>query len=279
MRRLTYDESWPESWKTSHSYDELENWGSRDDLGHSYQYRDRREWLISAFKELVPPGSDILDVAGANGNFSLPLAETGYHVTWNDLRSELAGYVEQKHESGEIEFLPGNIFDLAGQLNGRFDAVLACEVIEHVAHPDQLLACLASVMKPGGLLFLTTPNGRYFRCHLPRFSECPDPSAFESMQFKPDADGHIFLLDREECGSLAARAGLAIERIDLMANPLTAGHVKLGYLLPHLPEGLVRAFERATKRFPRFIREKISTQIVAILRKPEDAESHQKGPR
>jgi len=64
-----------------------------------------------------------------------------------------------------------------------------------------------------------------------------------------------------------------------MNNPLTAGHVKLGYLLPYLPASIVGAFEKGTRGLPQFLRERISTQMVAILRKPGAAESSQEEVR
>jgi 2-polyprenyl-6-hydroxyphenyl methylase/3-demethylubiquinone-9 3-methyltransferase len=271
MLRLAYDDNWPESWKKTYVYDEVEVWGSRHNLGHTYQYRARRNWSIHSIEESIPRGGEVLDVAAGGGNFTLPLAEKGYRVTWNDLRSDVADMVKRKHESGCVDFVPGNIFELAAHWAGRFDAVLAAEIIEHVAHPDEFLTCLASVLKPGGRLFLTTPNGRYFRFNLPRFSECPDPSAFESVQFKPDSDGHIFLLDREECRMLAYRAGLCVEQIFVFTNPLTRGHVKLGHLLPYLPASLVSGVEQATRKLPRVLREKLHCQMAAVLRKPDEA--------
>lgn len=270
MLRLAYEETWPESWKLTYIYDELELWGSRKDLGYTYQYRIRHDWSLHTIEKLIPAGGSVLDVAGAGGNFTLPLAEKGYRVIWNDLRSDLAGMVKQKYEFGEVEFSPGNVFELSKQWSGRFDAVLAAEIVEHVAHPDQFLACLAEVLKPGGRLILTTPNGRYFRFHNPRFSECADPSVFESVQFKPNSDGHIFLLDGHECRMLASRAGLQVESIALMTNPLTRGHVKLGRLLPYLPATFVSALEQGTRKLPRAISEKLHCQMVAILRKPEN---------
>lgn len=267
MLRLVLDHSWPESWKMSHFYDELEIGDSRRNPGYRFQYQIRHEWVLRAIEELIPVGGAVLDVAGASGNFSLPLAEKGYHIVWNDLRADLAEMVRRKYEFGEIEFSPGNIFNFANEWAGRFDAVLAAEIIEHMAHPDQLLVCLAGMLRPGGRLFLTTPNGRYFRSHKPRFSDCPDPSAFESDQFKPNADGHIFLLDCDECRSLGASAGLAVERIVLASNPLSCGHVKLGYLLPYLPVRLVRALESETRKLPQVLKERLNTQILAVLRK------------
>jgi 2-polyprenyl-3-methyl-5-hydroxy-6-metoxy-1,4-benzoquinol methylase len=271
MLRLAYDETWPDSWKLTHLYDESEVWGSRRDLGYVYQYRARHDWSIRSIQELISPGGEILDVAAAGGNFTLPLAEKGYRVTWNDLRSDLAEMVKRKYESGQVEYVPGNIFELAKQWTSRFDAVLAAEVIEHVAHPDDFLACLARVLKPGGRLFVTTPNGAYFRNNLPRFSDCSDPSAFESVQFKPNSDGHIFLLHCDETQMLAGRVGLYVEQIAVVTNPLTRGHVKLGHLLPHLPESIVWRVEQATRKLPRVLRDKLHCQMVAILRKPTQA--------
>jgi 2-polyprenyl-3-methyl-5-hydroxy-6-metoxy-1,4-benzoquinol methylase len=271
MRRLTYDETWPESWKLTHFYDELELWGSRRDLGYTYQYRIRHEWSLRTIEELIPAGGAILDVAAAGGNFTLPLAERGYRVTWNDLRTELAELVKRKYESGHVEFAPGNIFELADHWAARFDAVLALEIIEHVAHPDQFLACMSSMLKPGGRLYVSTPNGRYFRNNLPRFSDCPDPSAYEAVQFKPNSDGHIFLLDGDELSAMASGAGLEVEKLLLMTNPLTRGHVKLGRFLPFLPAALVWGVEHGTRKLPHTLRERLLCQMVAILRKPEES--------
>jgi 2-polyprenyl-3-methyl-5-hydroxy-6-metoxy-1,4-benzoquinol methylase len=269
MHRPAYDEAWPQLWRDSYFWDELEIGNSRRNLGYSYQYRVRREWALRIIEKTVPAGGSVLDVAGASGNFTLPLAEKGYHVVWNDLRSEMAELVKRKYESGEVEFSPGNIFDFAREWAGRFDAVLAAEILEHMAHPDQFVACLAGMLKPGGWLFLTTPNGEYFLNKNPRFCDCTDPSIYESVQFKPDSDGHIFLLDCDECRTLATRAGLSVEHIALMTNPLTRGHMKLGHLLPYMPAGVVWAIESGTERLPRVLRERINCQLVACLRKPQ----------
>ena len=267
MLKPTYDDSWPDECKTTYKYDELELWGARRDLGYTYHYQIRRQWAFERIEALVPKESTILDLAAAGGNFTLPLAEKGYRVTWNDLRSELVDYVKLKHDFGKVEFVKGNIFEFECVWKNRFDAVLAAEIIEHVAHPDQFLVCVAAMLRPGGRVFLTTPNGRYFRFNNPRFLECDDPSVYESVQFKPNSDGHIFLLDRYECRVLAERAGLEVEEISFMSNPLTRGHVKLGHVLPHLPSRVVCAIESVTRRLPSLIRERAHCQMVVCLRK------------
>jgi 2-polyprenyl-3-methyl-5-hydroxy-6-metoxy-1,4-benzoquinol methylase len=42
--------------------------------------------------------------------------------------------------------------------DASFDTIISCETIEHLPHPRQALAEFSRVLKPGGRLFLTTPN-------------------------------------------------------------------------------------------------------------------------
>ncbi len=43
-------------------------------------------------------------------------------------------------------------------MEGSFDAVVAFDVLEHLAAPERLLAEASRVLRPGGLLIATTPN-------------------------------------------------------------------------------------------------------------------------
>jgi len=220
---------------------------------------------LKLITEVLPSGTRILDVAAAQGNFSLALAELGYDVTWNDLRAELADYVRLKHESGSISFAAGNAFELESPV--LFDGVLIAEIIEHVAHPDQFLAKIAQLVRPGGYIVMTTPNGAYFRNSLPKFSECADPSIYEAIQFRPNADGHIFLLHPDEIAQLAKTAGLQLERLELFTNSLTAGHIKLEGLLRQLPMRVVDSLDVATQALPEFIARRLLVHIAARFRR------------
>jgi 2-polyprenyl-3-methyl-5-hydroxy-6-metoxy-1,4-benzoquinol methylase len=139
MRRVAYDQKWTESWKNAHRYDELEIWGLTTPLsrGHAMAYQVRMDKTLELISAVVPREARILDIAAAQGNYSLRLAEMGYNVVWNDLREEFAGYVRLKHEYGRIDFCPGNAFEIAQ--DEEFDFVLIAEIIEHVAHPDDLV--------------------------------------------------------------------------------------------------------------------------------------------
>ena len=265
MKQVCFQENWPSSWKGSYSYDLEEVYGKVTHRGYAYAYHNRRNHTLRLLQEVLPPGANILDIAAAQGNFSLALAEMGYKVIWNDLREELADYVRLKHERGDIHFAPGNAFEL--NFSAPLDAILITEIIEHVAHPDDFLRKTAQLVKPGGYIVMTTPNGAYFDNNLPRFSDCPDPSVYESVQFKPNSDGHIFLLHPDEVYRLAERAGLEVEKIVLFNNPLTQGFLKMEMLLRVLPRVLVEKIEVVTQHLPAPLNRKILIQMAARFRK------------
>ena len=265
MRRIYPQEGWPDAWRHAYAYDLLEVYGELGDRGYAYAYENRMRQTMRLMSGVLMPGDRILDVGAAQGNFSLALAEAGFRVTWNDLRDDLIGYVRLKQESGDLEFAPGNAFEL--RFPRLFDAVLITEVIEHVAHPDEFLANSARLVKPGGFVVMTTPNGGYFRNPLPKFSDCADTSAFEATQFRPDADGHIFLLHPEEIQPLASRAGLAVDEIALFTNPLTTGYLKTRWLLSVLPRPFVAAVEREAQKLPQAIGRRLQVQMGVRFRK------------
>jgi 2-polyprenyl-6-hydroxyphenyl methylase/3-demethylubiquinone-9 3-methyltransferase len=242
-----------------------EIYGEVRNYGYSYSYDNRRKHTLKLVEEVLPKGAAILDVAAAQGNFTLSLAELGYEVTWNDLRADLADYVRLKHETGVVHYAPGNAFELG--FKECFDCVLITEIIEHVAHPDDFLRKTAEMVKPGGYIVMSTPNGRCFVNRLPKFSECADPSVFESQQFKPNSDGHIFLLWPDEIAPLGEAAGLVLEKHEVFTNPLTAGHVKTEILLRIFPRKLVEWTENVTNRLPPCIQDRIMSASCTRYRK------------
>jgi 2-polyprenyl-6-hydroxyphenyl methylase/3-demethylubiquinone-9 3-methyltransferase len=266
MKRIYPNREWPESWKLSYDYDLLEIYGDKSSLGYVYAYQKRFNTTLGLIQSALPKGSSVIDIAAGQGNFSLTLAELGYKVVWNDLRGDLAEYVKLKHEKGDISYLAGNAFELNHA--EQFDCVLISEVIEHVAHPDQFLLNAAAITKPGGIVVMSTPNGRYFRNSLPKFSKCPDPSIFEVEQFKPNSDGHIFLLWPDEIKWLSEVSRLDVELTVYHTNPLTAGHIKLERFLPLLPKRSVFFVEKLTEKLSLSIRTRITTGSVTLFRKP-----------
>jgi 2-polyprenyl-3-methyl-5-hydroxy-6-metoxy-1,4-benzoquinol methylase len=266
MREVIPEPGWPQSWTESYKYDREEVFGVPSNWGYALAYRNRHQETLNLIAEALKPGATILEMAAAAGNFTLNLAERGYRITWNDIRGELVGYVRKKYEFGDVSYVVGNAFEL--DFDEAFDCVLLCEVIEHVAHPDQFMKNVARLLKPGGIAVMSTPNGHYFKNSLPRFSDCPDPSVFENVQFRPDSDGHIFLLWPDEIRSFVAQSGLRLEKLIFLTTPLTNGHMKTQILLRALPQSWIWAIEGAARRLPTVLQERLMVQLVALLRKP-----------
>lgn len=263
MKKVTYQDNWLDSWKYSYSYDLIEIYGETNYRGYTYAYANRRRHTLDLVQKVAQPGAKVLDVAAGQGNFSLSLAELGYEITWNDLREELADYVKLKWERGTIRYAPGNVFTLG--FDSEFDVVLITEIIEHVAHPDEFLKKIAQMVKPGGYIIMSTPNGEYFQNRLPKFSDCPDPSQFEAIQFAPNSDGHIFLLHLDEIETIAQQADLSVVETQLFNNTLTNGYLKLEILLNLLPRTWINTCETLTKYIPSALQIKVHTSMAVLF--------------
>ena len=273
MRRPVFDETWPKQLQQTYLNDTREFFG--DEQGRNFapdyraRYMSRHLKIIEEVKANVPLGASILDIAAGNGNFSIRLSEAGYDVTWNDLREHLIDYVKEKDETGQLKYVSGNVFDLSSHISEAFDAIVATEIIEHVAHPDQFIRQLSNLIKPGGHLVMSTPNGAYFLNDLPRWSDIPDPSIFEADQFQPDGDGHLFLLYEDEIRLFAAQSGLEVVCLDFISNPLTVGQMKLRHLHKLMPEDWIAGLEQASRRLKgNFLRRFMKIMTFTLRKAP-----------
>ena len=115
---------------------------------------------------------------------------------------------------------------------------------------------------------MTTPNGAYLRNTLPKFSECSDASQYEAIQFKPNADGHIFLLHPSEIEGLAVQAGFHVDNLVLFTNPIASGHMKTELLLRTVPKRVVDWLESITTHLPDKVARRFLVQMAVRFRKP-----------
>jgi 2-polyprenyl-6-hydroxyphenyl methylase/3-demethylubiquinone-9 3-methyltransferase len=111
-------------------------------------------------KSLRPfEGLRILDIGCGGGLISEPLARLGADVTGIDA-SEANVAVARAHSRSadlEIEYRYASAEELASA-GQRFDAVLALEVVEHVADLDAFLQAAATLVRPGGGFIVSTLN-------------------------------------------------------------------------------------------------------------------------
>ena len=116
--------------------------------------------LLSDLARLVPSGGLVFEPGCGNGFISFLAGRMGYTVTATDAWHPVER--EELFRRASVRFFPSNMNTAAPWPNvpdQLFDAVLFGEVFEHLLnHPVGLLQQIHRVLKPGGVLLLTTPN-------------------------------------------------------------------------------------------------------------------------
>ncbi|XP_052808818.1 ubiquinone biosynthesis O-methyltransferase, mitochondrial-like [Mya arenaria] len=128
-----------------------------------------RDGLVQTREEPSPSisqplqGLSIVDVGSGGGLLSEPLARLGAFVVGVEPVEE-STRVAQLHLEDDpvlmsrVKYITGSVEDLVGTESEMFDAVVASEVVEHVADLEMFIEACCTLVKPGGSLFVTTMN-------------------------------------------------------------------------------------------------------------------------
>ena len=176
----------------------------------------------------------VLDLGCAQGNVALLLAEAGLETWAVDLRCEFLEYAGRKYERGKFQRCAANA-ELLPFPRGAFDLVVWGEMIEHVAFPEKVLGEIRRVLRPGGHLVLSTPNGQRLHTGLPTFGQVADRGALIAKQFKPDSDGHLFLFAQHELEALLGAHGFRLREHRYYGTPWLTGRLGFRYWMRWMP--------------------------------------------
>lgn len=125
----------------------------------SGKYSDTEESIVwnDRFRDIIAKGvhGKLLDIGTAYG-FFLKACESGFETHGCDI-SPYAVVKSQKN-SPESNIILCDISRGIPYRDNTFDAVTMFDVIEHIDQYDELLQDVYRVMKPNGILVLTTPN-------------------------------------------------------------------------------------------------------------------------
>jgi len=215
---------------------------------------DRSNWLS---RYLKPGPGRVLDAGCGNGAFSFAAARKGnavlgltfaeFEVEKDTRRAALLGLSER------VSFRQFDLRELDRDTEslGRFDQIIALEVIEHILDDRKLVNDLARLLNPGGRLLLSTPYKHYRRLPGEKLSETED-------------GGHVrWGYTHEELRNLFTTAGLEVEYENFLggviSQKITAAmrvmeriHPRLAWavMLPFRPLILLDTFITRITRYP-----------------------------
>jgi len=163
-------------------------------------------------------GARVADVGCGGGLLSEALARSGAEVTGIDLGEKVIEVAKlHLHESKlQVDYRVQSSAALAAAEPASFDAVCCMELIEHVPDPAALVADLANMVRPGGLVFMSTIN------RTPAAFGAAILGAEYLMRMLPRGTHHYSkFLKPSELGKLLRQTGLELEDVTgLGYNPV-----------------------------------------------------------
>jgi SAM-dependent methyltransferase len=194
-------------------------------LEHTH-YRDpvdekKLAFLVAELERVGQAPLDILEVGCGSGNICRPLASLGHNVRATDIDPASVAYARRQNHFPNLTLEIGGIESLAEEKPQGYDAVIASEVLEHIEGPAAALAKIRRLLRPGGIVLVTIPNG-----------------------YGPWEAGQA-VSPRRLAGWLARRSGLygPMKRL-LGVKPLAEGGVTstFNYESPHLQHFTLKSF-------------------------------------
>jgi SAM-dependent methyltransferase len=198
------------------------------------------------------PRGRLLDVGCGHGLLIDEARRRGYEAEGLDLSARAVAYARQRLELPVSEIA---LEDIGNEQDGRWDAVVMADVLEHLADPAAALVRCHELLAPGGALLVVTP----------------DPSSLAARVTGPRWWGylpaHTILLPRAILRELVAATGLAIVRDVAFVRSFTLGYWMAGLAERGRP---LAALAGAARRLPPSVRLSLSLgdERVVVARRP-----------
>lgn len=100
---------------------------------------------------------EVLDIGCGAGHGSNMLSKKYKKVYGVDISEEAIEYAKSNWATNNIEFVVGSAMDIPFP-DSTFDVVSAFEVFEHLTDWRKFLSEIKRVLKPGGVVYISTPN-------------------------------------------------------------------------------------------------------------------------
>lgn len=183
----------------------------------------------------IPSGSLVLDIGCATGFMGKYLIENKsckvYGVEVDKVQAEIA----EKNLSG---VLTGSVEETESikkinkmTKNKKFDVILATSLIEHLTDPDQFLKVMRNLLKPQGIIIISTPNIAHFstRTSLLR-------GKFDYTEYGILDRTHLHFYTINTFKKIFKENGYRI--LEFLIDPVGGGYPKISKILSKFSQGL-----------------------------------------
>lgn len=217
--------------------------------GNAGYYFDHQTNLANSRRKLafvqehLPSGSSLLD-AGANFGHFLSVSSERYRARGFDISPAA---VAASRERFGVDNAVGSVYDPPGD-GAPWDAITSWDVIEHLADPLQALRCLHERLRPGGWLFLSTPDaGSLIGRLLGRHWHYLDPVQ------------HITVFSRRSLRALLAHAGFEIVAMRSLGHSY-----RIHYIVDRLAYFHRRGVSAAALRAARLLARPLGRRVIYL---------------
>jgi 2-polyprenyl-3-methyl-5-hydroxy-6-metoxy-1,4-benzoquinol methylase len=117
----------------------------------------RLDFIVNQTTQYNKETSKVLDIGCGNGNIALALGSLGFNVKGIDVDDASIETANSINTFANVAFevADANKFTI----NDEYDVVICSEVLEHLPHPEELVQSAHRILKPGGIMIVTVPNG------------------------------------------------------------------------------------------------------------------------
>jgi 2-polyprenyl-6-hydroxyphenyl methylase/3-demethylubiquinone-9 3-methyltransferase len=171
-------------------------------------------------------GAAVLDVGCGGGLLSEAMAGEGANVVALDLAPELIEIAKlhllearATRPALRVEYRVQSAESIAAEMAASFDAITCMEMLEHVPDPAAIVAACATLLKPGGRLFVSTLNRTPAA-----FALAIVGAEYVAGLLPKGTHSHAQFIRPSELAAWLREAGLELEHVSgLHYNPLTRG--------------------------------------------------------
>jgi 2-polyprenyl-3-methyl-5-hydroxy-6-metoxy-1,4-benzoquinol methylase len=182
----------------------------------------------------------LIEIGCGHGNFLLEARSHGYVVQGIEFSKDAAAHANE---------LIGSDFVMVGTIlsidlpSEAYDVCVLADVIEHVRDPRDTISYVYRILKPGGVVFISTPSTASWSAWLMGSSW---------MQFKRE---HLFYFDPHSLAQLLARAGFRDTKTYSGWKSLTADYIA-GHFRKYPVPGISWVVCTANRLLPRAVSER-----------------------